>query len=157
RSEGVYLELLFRKGVRDEFRREALAGLTKAGKKGQTEVLLGAIRSHDGQAEGQDESVVFDLLRLLTSLPAAELTAARPELEKMAAGAKNPLTRELGFAGLIAADGGIDKAWTLGLTSIGNLRDLVNAMPLVRDAGQRAALYPKVEPLLTGLPKELRT
>ena len=30
RTEAVYLELLFRKGVRDEFRREALAGLAKA-------------------------------------------------------------------------------------------------------------------------------
>jgi putative heme-binding domain-containing protein len=75
----------------------------------------------------------------------------------MATGARNPLTRELGFAALVAADGGIDKAWALGLTSARTLRDLVNAMPLVRDPGQRAALYPKVEPLLTGLPKELAT
>jgi putative heme-binding domain-containing protein len=157
RSEGVYLELLFRKGVRDEFRREALTGLTKAGKKDQAEVLIGAIRSHDGQAEGEDESVAFDLLRLLTSLPSPELTAARPDLEKMATAAKNPLTRELGFAALVAADGGIDKAWSLGTGSVGALRDLVNAMPLIRDPGQRAALYPKVEPLLTGLPKELAT
>ena len=29
RTPGVYLELLFRKGVRDEYRREALAGLAK--------------------------------------------------------------------------------------------------------------------------------
>ena len=28
-------------------------------------------------------------------------------------------------------------------------------MPLIRDPGQRASLYPKVEPLLDGLPKEL--
>jgi putative heme-binding domain-containing protein len=155
RTDAVYLELLFRKGVRDEFRREALAGLAKGGQKDPTHVLLGAIRAHDGQAEGQDESVVFDLLRLLTSLPAAELTAARPDLEKMATLAKNPLTRELGFAALVAADGGVDRAWALGMTSVASLRDLVNAMPLIRDPGQRAALYPKVEPLLTGLPKEL--
>ncbi len=157
RSEGVYLELLFRKGVRDEFRREALAGRAKAGQQDQARVLIDAVGAHDGKAEGQDESVVFDLLRLLTSLPAVELTAARPDLEKMATGAKNPLTRELGFAALVAADGGIDRAWTLGITSVGALRDLVNAMPLIRDPAQRAALYPKVEPLLTGLPKELAT
>jgi len=35
------------------------------------------------------------------------------------------------------------------------LRDLVSAMPLIRDPGVRASLYPKVEPLLSGLPKEL--
>ncbi len=155
RTEAVCLELLFRKGVRDEFRREALAGLTKGGQKDQTHVLLDAIRAHDGQGEGQDESVVFDLLRLLTSLPPAELSAARPDLEKTATTAKNPLTRELGFAALVAADGSVDKAWALGMSSVTALRDLVSAMPLVRDPGQRAALYPKVEPLLAGLPKEL--
>src|SRR5262249_53259206 len=32
---------------------------------------------------------------------------------------------------------------------------LVSAMPLIRDPGQRAAMYPKVEPLLNGLPPEL--
>jgi putative heme-binding domain-containing protein len=157
RTEGVNLELLFRKGVRDEFRREALAGLAKSGKQDQARVLIDAVGSHDGQGDSQDESVVFDLLRLLTGLPSAELTAVRPDLEKMATGAKNALTRELGFAGLIAADGGIDRAWALGLRSTGTLRDLIGAMPLVRDPGQRAALYPKVEPLLTGLPKELAT
>ncbi len=157
RTEGVCLELLFRKGVRDEFRKEALAVLSKSYTKDQARVLIDAVRSHDGQAEGQDESVVFDLLRLLTSQPAAELTAARPDLEKMATGAKNTLTRELGFAALVAADGGIDKAWALGTTSVGALRDLIGAMPLIRDPGQRAALYPKAETLLTGLPKELAT
>src|SRR5207244_963581 len=94
RSEAVYVELLFRKGVRDEFRREALAGLAKAGKQDQARVLIDAVRSHDGQGSSQDESVVFDLLRLLTGLPAKELTAVRPDLEKMATGAKNALTRE---------------------------------------------------------------
>src|SRR5205823_2333392 len=117
RTEGVNLELLFRKGVRDEFRREALAGLAKSQKQDQARVLIDAIGAHDGQRDSQDESVVFDLLRLLTGLPAAELTAVRPDLEKLATGAKNALTRELGFAGLVAADGGIDRAWALGLTS----------------------------------------
>src|SRR5437588_3968071 len=32
---------------------------------------------------------------------------------------------------------------------------MVNAMPLIRDPGQRASLYPKVEPLLNGLPSGL--
>ena len=34
RGQGVYLELLFRKGVRDEFRQEALAGPGEAGQQG---------------------------------------------------------------------------------------------------------------------------
>jgi putative heme-binding domain-containing protein len=155
RDEPVYLELLFRKGVRDEYRQEALAGLARLEKKSELHVLLDAIRGQDEQRSTEDESVVYDLVRLLTGRGTAELSGARDELEKMATSAQLPVTRELGYVALIAADGGVDKAWQLATKSLASLQDLVNAMPLVRDGGQRAALYPKVEPLLNGLPKEL--
>jgi putative heme-binding domain-containing protein len=161
RTPAVYIELLFRKGVRDEYRREALKGLAKGENKSELRVLLDAIRNQDEQADSKhpsaatDESVVFDLVRLLTSRPAAELTEARGQLEKLSTDAKLPVTRQLGFVALIAADGNIDKAWALALKSASSLGDLVRAMPLVRDPGQKAALYPKIEPLLAGLPKEL--
>jgi putative heme-binding domain-containing protein len=155
RNRGVYLELLFRKGVRDEYRQEALAGLTKLEKKSPLRVLLGAIRDKDNEQDSQDESVVFDLIRLLTSRGASELAAVRPELEKMATDARLPVTRQLGYVALIAADGNVDRAWRLGTKSVTALRDLVKAMPLIRDPSQQANLYPKVEPLLNGLPKEL--
>src|SRR5207237_9708577 len=66
-------------------------------------------------------------------------------------------TRQLGFVALIAADGGVDKAWALGTRSLQALQDLLEAMPLVRDPNLRASLYPKVEPLLKGLPEPLAT
>src|SRR5262249_10528622 len=68
RTQAVYLELLFRKGVRDEYRAEALTGLAKLEKKAPLQVLLGAIRSHDEQARGEaeDDSLAFDLARLMT-------------------------------------------------------------------------------------------
>src|SRR5207253_4858284 len=47
RTRGVFLELLFRKGVRDEFRREALTGLAKLEEKPELRVLLDAVRSQD--------------------------------------------------------------------------------------------------------------
>jgi putative heme-binding domain-containing protein len=155
RTQGVYLELLFRPGVRDEYRREALTGLAKLGKESEAGVLIDAIRARDGEGSAQDESVAFDLLRLLTAQ--GDLSAVRPDLEKLATGAKNGLTRELAFAGLIAADRGVDQAWALGTRTAAGLQDLVSAMPMVRDPEQRAALYPKVEALLSGLPKELQT
>lgn len=157
RSQGVYLELLFRKGVREEFRREALAGLAKLANKNEVQVLVEAVRSQDEQHNTQDESVIFDLIRLLTNHTAAELTAVRPDLEKMAASARSLLARELGYVALITADNGTDKAWALASKSVSALQDLVNAMPLIRDPGLRASLYPKVEPLLIGLPKELQS
>jgi putative heme-binding domain-containing protein len=155
RNRGVYLELLFRSGVRDEYRREALAGLAKLEQKNETRVLLDAIRSQDDQQAGQDESIAFDLVRLLTGRGAAELAGARAELEKMATGAKLPVTRQLAFVALVAADGNAGKAWALATKAVQTLQDLVTAMPLIRDPSQRAGLYPKVEPLLAGLPKEL--
>jgi putative heme-binding domain-containing protein len=161
RTPAVFLELLFRKGVRDEYRKEALAGLAKGQNKSELRVLLDAIRNQDDQADSKqpsattDESVVFDLIRLLTSRPAAELAEARGELEQMATEAKLPVTRQLGFVALIAADGHVEKAWTLAVKSVVNLRDLIQAMPLIRDPDQKAALYPRIEPLLAGLPKEL--
>jgi putative heme-binding domain-containing protein len=155
RDRGVLLELLFRPGVRDEFRKEALTGLAKLENRDDLHVLLATIRSHDEQENTQDESVVFDLARLLTSRSNEELASARADIEQLATGARLPVTRELGFVTLVAADGKVDNAWALAVKSAIALQDLVNAMPLIRDAGQRAALYPKVLPLLDGLPPGL--
>ncbi len=153
RSPGVYLELLFRPGVRDEFRREALAGLAAAQKKSELKVLVDAIREHDAEVNTQD-SVAFDLVRLLTDR-AAQLSEIRSDLVSLATKAKTPITRQLAYASLIAADGSPDRAWAIATGSVSSLKDLVNAMPLIRDIGQRLALYPKIEPLLDGLPANL--
>ncbi len=155
RNEGVFLELLFRKGVRDEFRKEALGGLASLEKKGELRVLLDAIVSHDDAESDQDESVAFDLVRLLTTRPAGELSKVRDDLQKLATTAKQPVTRQLGFVALIAADGGIDKAWARASKSLRSLQDLVNAMPMIGDPAQRTALYPNVLALLNGLPTGL--
>src|SRR5205823_4027109 len=102
RTPAVYLELLFRPGVRDEFRQEALRALAKAEGKPEVAVLVSAIRTHDAAAN-TEESVAFDLIRVLTSLPQPELAAARSELEKLATTARTPVTRQLGFVALVAA------------------------------------------------------
>ena len=118
-------------------------------------MLIEAIKALDDRAGEDNDAVAFDLGRLLTGREAAELTAARPDLEGLATAGHKPVTRQLGYLALIAADGGVDKAWTLASKSAGSLRDLVDAMPAIRDPGQRAALYPRVLPLLDGLPKAL--
>jgi len=66
-----------------------------------------------------------------------------------------PVTRELGYVAIIAADDSVDKAWQLATRSVAALTDLLHAIPLIRDPGLRAGLYPKIEPLLDGLPKNL--
>ncbi len=153
RTADVCLELLKRPGVRDENRKEAVAALARLENKSEPQLLMEALRR---QEEGQTEdSVAFDLTRLLTTRTPTELTGLRPALEQLATGAKRPVMRQLGFVALVSADQGVDKAWALAVRTTTRLHDLVAAMPLLPHPGHRADLYPMVEPLLVGLPKEL--
>jgi len=154
RTPGVMLELLFRPGVREEFRREALAGLAKQEGKPEVAVLVNMIQSRDGSS-ATEESVAFDLARLLTSQPQAQLAKSRADLESMALKGRTALTRQVGFVSLLAADASIDPSWKSAVTSAAALQDLVAAVPMVRDPALRAAIYPKVKELLDGLPPEL--
>jgi len=155
RTRGVDLELLLRKGVRDEVRKEALTDLAKIDRKPELKVLLEAIRTLDDRPGDSDDSVAFDLGRVLTAINSADLSASRSDLQILATGGHKPISRQLGYLSLIAADGGVDPAWTLASKSTASLRDLVDAIPAIRDPGLRAALYPRVLPLLDGLPREL--
>jgi putative heme-binding domain-containing protein len=155
RTRSIDLELLHRNGVREEVRREALADLARIDKKPELTALVEAIKVLDDRTGEEIDAVAFDLGRLLTGREAAELTTARLDLEGLTTAGHKPVIRQLGYLALIAADGGVDKAWTLASTSAGSLRDLVDAMPAIRDPGQRSALYSRVLTLLDGLPKAL--
>src|SRR5262249_29388987 len=84
RTRVVDLELLYRPGVRDEVRREALRDLAKLENKNELKVLMEVVSTLGNQSEGRDESVVFDLIRLLSGRSPAELAEVRAELEKLA-------------------------------------------------------------------------
>jgi hypothetical protein len=135
RTRAIDLELLRRNGVRDEVRREALADLARLENKPEQTVLLEAIKALDDRLGEGDDAVAFDLGRLLTGRDAAELTTARGDLEALATAGRKAITRQLGYLALIAADGSVDNAWTLASKSSRSLRDLVDAMPAIRDPG----------------------
>src|SRR5262249_24754673 len=126
--------------VRDVDRRAALADLSRREGKGAVPVLLDAIRAQDDEKAAREEGAVFDLVRLLTTFPPADLAAARADLEALALGARRGVTRELGFVALIAADRGVDPAWAVASRSARSLTDLLHALPLVGDPTLRAAL-----------------
>ncbi len=151
----VYLEMLTRPGLQDEVRREATAGLARLSSKPELTVIMDAIRSLDAREGATDSSVVFDLVRQLTSRPAAELGAARAELEKLATSAKQPVFRQIGFVSLINVDGSVEPAWKVAVGSSSSLLDFVRAMPLISDAAVRSSLYERVESLLEKLPAPL--
>src|SRR5262249_62105521 len=137
REKMVCIELLFRKGVRDEHRQLALADLSKIERKSEAAVLVEAIRNQDERQSNQDEGTIFDLVRLLTGRGAKELTSVRADLEKLAQEASTPVTRQLGYVALIAADEDVGRAWCLAVKSAPALHDPVSSMPLVRDPQQR--------------------
>ena len=155
RSKAVYLEMLYRPGLRDEQRQEAVRELAKLDNRTELDVVIGAIRSLDEKESAADPSVVFDLVRQLTGRSAAELASARAELEKLATSARQPMFRQIGFVSLISVDGSVDRAWELATSNAKSLQDFVSAMPLISDPSVRATLYDKIEPLLDGLPANL--
>ena len=104
-------ELIFRPGVRDELRHDAIQDLAKRDSKSELRVLVDAINLIDDKKENRDESVVFDLVRQLTGHNASELAAVRSDIEKLALSAKQAVIRQIGFVALINLDGNIDKAW----------------------------------------------
>ena len=101
RTPAVYLELLFRPGVRDEFRREAIAALAKADEKTGTVRAGRRDQAPTTNRDATEESVVFDLVRLLTE-PAREGTARREPGTRSAGDIRSQrrLTRQIGFVAL---------------------------------------------------------
>jgi putative heme-binding domain-containing protein len=155
RTRGVLQEILFRKGLREEVRQQALADLARLAGEPESKVLVDALRGRDTREDDPGEGVVIELARLLTDRGARDLAPARDEIARLASEASLPAIRQLGYASLIAADGSADRAWLLAARSVGSLRDLLGAMPLIRDPALRAGLYPRIEPLLRGLPTSL--
>src|SRR5262249_53738536 len=114
RDKAVVLEILTRKGVRDEDRKTAVVDLAKLDNVRGPAALLAAVRLQDEQAAGQDEAILFDLVCMLLERGPQQLQGVRGELEKLATTAKTPVTRQLGYVALIAADGGVEQAWKVG-------------------------------------------
>ncbi|HVJ82052.1 MAG TPA: PVC-type heme-binding CxxCH protein, partial [Planctomycetia bacterium] len=152
RDRAVCLELLYRSGVQDSDRRAALKTIAAFSNRPELVELLEVIRAVDDRRENRDDATVFDLVRMLSGRTTEELTAIRGDLEKLALTAKQAAIRQMGFVAILAVDENPDHAWKLALASPAALRDLLAAMPFISDPSRRAALYPLVEPLLSGLP-----
>jgi putative heme-binding domain-containing protein len=147
RSEFVYVALLQRKGLDRKYRLEALEGLSSIRKTDVLTELLGGIGELDKKGE-ELGSVLRDLTVVLLQTKASDLAAKRDALAKLAAEAELPLTRQIGYAALLTVDGSGQKAWAQVESEPARLADLILSIPLLRDAAIRAALYPKIEPLL---------
>lgn len=147
RSEFVYVALLERKGLDRKYRIEALEGLAKIRNTETLTELFKGIQDLDAKGE-ESEPVLRDLGSLLLLNKAAELAAKRVDLEKLAGESQLPLTRQIGYGGRVTADHSAEKIWRQVESEPARFADLLLSFPLIRDANLRAALYPKIEPLL---------
>jgi putative heme-binding domain-containing protein len=155
RTASVFQALLSRDGVLPDNRKEALDGLAKINNTDVLTELFAAIKRIDGSENAHAAHVLSDLASLLATRPAQELSAIRSQLETLAAGARQPVTRRVAFVTLASADGTIDGLWKSSSKSIRSLTNLIDAIPLIPDGKVRGAAYAKVEPLLHKLPDDL--
>ena len=82
--------------MRDDLRREAVRRAGQSSRKERDWRCWSAASPADEKSEGQDESVMFDLVRLVdvAAMPAS-WHAVRGELENLATKAKQPLIRQM--------------------------------------------------------------
>jgi len=155
RSEIVFDEMLNRHGVVFQHRQEAIEGLARLHNTTPMDELLETIAHLDTRDSEHGEHVLIDLGILLSRQPGKNIAKHRSQIEELTQWAQKPITRRVAFAALITADQNIDAAWEKGTKSIGALRDLVAAIPLIQSSEVRQKTYSKIEPLLHGLPEKL--
>src|SRR2546430_9534068 len=132
RSEFVYVALLQRKGLDRKYRLEALEGLSKIRNTDPLTELIASITELDKKGEDY-EPVLRDLGSLLLQNKGAALAAKREGLAKLPSGTQLPLSRQIGYAALITADGSASKTWTDAESDSRKLADLLLSIPLLRD------------------------
>ncbi len=147
RGEFVYVALLQRAGMDSKYRVEAIQGLAKLRGTDSLSELIVALGELDKKAEESNPSL-RDLAAILLGFKADELTAKRPTLEKTAKESRLSITRQIGFAALVTADGGNEAVWKSAETSGAQLADLLRCAVLIRNSVLRAAFYSKTEPLV---------
>ncbi|MDG1809097.1 MAG: GDSL-type esterase/lipase family protein [Pirellulaceae bacterium] len=164
RNRTVFEELLSREGILHEFRYEAAEGLAKENGTDVNMELLSAIERVDKSDMPNAQSILGDLTHVFLhgdgkgvhgNAPWIDLSKYRDQLDNLAANARRPITRQVAFATLIAAEKSADRLWNKALKSPAQFRDLVSALALVDEAEVKKALAPRVTKLLNELPPEI--
>jgi putative heme-binding domain-containing protein len=161
RTAMVYQALLTRPQVLPKYREEAAMALAKLNKSDMPAELLAAMERIDKSTMPDAQSVLFDLAHLFTAGGHGhdhghghhhDFTKYRDRVEKLATTAKRPITRRVAYVTLITADKSIEGVWKRASQKVDTLRDVVDTVALIRDPKLRAAMHPRVAPLLTKLP-----
>jgi putative heme-binding domain-containing protein len=148
-SEAVYLAILSRETATAEHLKYAIGGLAGLKKTSELKLLLDLVNDQDAK---EDSAALAGAGELLVSQPAEGLKGVREQLVKFAETGKQPLTRRIGYATWIAADGSGEDAFAAASAKAESLRDVLEAVAMVKDNAARGKLYDQVRPLLAELP-----
>ncbi len=145
--------LLTRAGIEEKLRAEALNMVSLNQNQSPSRILVDVLAQLN--QNGADRVVVQELIRLLSTQPAAELKSVRETLVQFARDSDMKALRQLGFIGLAVADQNIEPSWRLALERPARLVDLATAMPLIPDLQLQHQLFPKVQSLISRLPESI--
>lgn len=140
----VYVALLTRPGLPQQYRDEALGVLSKMDKASVSTVLLEAI----GKVPADASLAADKLVGMVYAQPAATLSKDREAFVK-AAQSDNESVRRAAYGAIMLADGTPDAAWKLATESTVHQRDLLRSVPLLGKADAlRAALFKPIASLI---------
>lgn len=141
----VYEALLTRAGLQRNYRQEAVNALVQLNASDAISEITAAMRRV--AATEHTGTIIFELTHMLLSQEQSLLAKRRRLLETLATRADGPAVRVSAFAALVMTVPG-EEVWQLASTSSNGLHDLLRALPQVRDAMRREAIFPRVVGLL---------
>ena len=151
RSPAVYRAMLLRAGLDERLRAEAVEALAKAEQTSGVRVVADALADLDRRPGEVDSMAALAVVRVLLARPGAERAELGAALEKLATEARRPILRRIGYASLMTIDAASksagdasERAWAVAGGAPERLVDLFEALPLVEDAGVRAALRERI-------------
>lgn len=153
-SEEIAEYLMTRSGIDENLRKAAVERVAVEREIPAARVLVSLLA--DLESRSSDRTVMFDLIRLLGTQPREEMAVERQRLQAFAEKSALPALRQTGLVGMLLADRGVDATWEFAAKSPERLLDLAQALPMLPDLDLQLALYPRVLPLLDGLPEGLR-
>ncbi len=138
-NEPIFRALLRRKGISDEIRAKALAGLASATGEVPVKELVDMIKEADARQPWADPALIRDLGRLLAQQTPKALSAEEDALQELAAFGRNPASRETAYAALLVSIGP-DQVRGMANADAARWLDIVRAIPALPDAKLRDAL-----------------
>ncbi len=147
KSPVVFTAMLTRPDVAADQRQTALTELSALRKITPAQTLLGVLEP----IAGESHAGTMALAQMLVGLPAADLSAVRSSLEKLATGSNNSGIAPHALAALMICDGSLDKQWTAAQQTPAALQLFLRSVTLLPEA-MRHGSFDRIRSVFGQLP-----